>query len=148
MRVLSAEDFASAATRTFSLKQYHRYPSNHLAVVEKYSATDLIFVTRKPRLTDRDVLSLEELQELGFLEYSADQKFFDSYTSEFLAKSVSDKYEFLLLFLETESPLRAQLQAESPTPSFPVDYFPREFTVVDACLTNARFIWMERHFYL
>jgi hypothetical protein len=28
------------------------------------------------------------------------------------------------------------------------DYFPRAFTVTDACVTNAKRIWMGKHFYL
>lgn len=30
----------------------------------------------------------------------------------------------------------------------PPDYFPRTFTVTDACITNASLIWLGKHFYL
>jgi hypothetical protein len=32
--------------------------------------------------------------------------------------------------------------------TLPVDYFPRAFTITDACVTNADFVWFHKHFYL
>jgi hypothetical protein len=30
----------------------------------------------------------------------------------------------------------------------PLDYLPQEFTIKDACMTNAGFIWFHKHFYM
>jgi hypothetical protein len=30
----------------------------------------------------------------------------------------------------------------------PDDYFPRQFTVKDACVTNSGFVWISKHFYI
>ena len=39
-------------------------------------------------------------------------------------------------------------QTRVPRVSLLPDYFPRVFTVTDACVTNAKRIWLGKHFYL
>jgi hypothetical protein len=60
----------------------------------------------------------------------------------------------LKLYLEDDLPERgrtwwiAAYEQTRRMPSLPEGYFPRTFTVLDACVTNAPGIWLAKHFYL
>jgi hypothetical protein len=101
---------------------------------------------------------LELMRELGFL-VSAEE------LAE-LAEALGDGGEFcfeqliadldarscvLKLFLQDEIAFDARIARFKATALqlvLPVDYFPRELVVIDACVTNARFVWFNKHFYL
>jgi hypothetical protein len=44
--------------------------------------------------------------------------------------------------------LRQQITQKPVVLALPDGYFPRDLTVIDACITNADFIWAAKHFYL
>lgn len=60
----------------------------------------------------------------------------------------------LKLFLEDNVPAELRLPllrdaiANNRPLVLPAAYFPRELAVTDACVTNARFIWFNDHFYM
>jgi hypothetical protein len=62
---------------------------------------------------------------------------------EELVRDLDAPHAFLKLFVEVEGgvDMRARI-------NLPPGYFPRAFTVVDACVTNASFIWFAKHFCL
>jgi hypothetical protein len=62
-----------------------------------------------------------------------------------LNDDIERKETVIRLFLEAESikGIGRHLIGELPP-----DYLPRDFTVTDACATNAGFVWFHKHFYL
>jgi hypothetical protein len=85
------------------------------------------------------------LRELGFLrgrEVGPQQSVCDDpICLEMLQEDIDEGQVYLKLFLEGGPPE----QRELPIPD---GYLPRPFRIVDACVANARSVWLWKHFYL
>jgi hypothetical protein len=55
---------------------------------------------------------------------------------------------YLKLFLETREKLQPEQASRQLRDGLPTGFWPHGFVVYDACLTNARSIWLAKHFYL
>lgn len=83
-----------------------------------------------------------------------DPFFEDPTCLEELADDLKEGVCVLKLFLEdgfTWETRMAQAKAGSSKAilgRLPADYFPRQMKVVDACVTNAAFVWFHTHFYM
>lgn len=60
-----------------------------------------------------------------------------------------DRRECLLkVFLTSTPPGHEPMQRVARRPALRAGFFPRDFVVADACVTNARSIWLAKHLYL
>lgn len=110
----------------------------------KYELLDLSFHSEtKFDLQDRGGVSL--LKELYFVGAERDPEE-DDWCLEALEESIDDGQNLVKLFLRPESP--ANTDPNQRGGNLPAGYLPRLFLVEDACLTNANYVWMNKHFYL
>lgn len=87
-------------------------------------------------------------------EFDSGENFADALALTYLEDIVEEtttNSSYLLLFLRTKLP---RLDAKESLKryfqymkSFPNDFFPREFIVEDAALSNTRMAWISKHFY-
>jgi hypothetical protein len=70
---------------------------------------------------------------------------------EDIAEELAAKQVYCKAFLETEHPMGEEAIKTffqyKQGDAFPDDYFPRQFVVKDAALSNTSHIWMFKHFY-
>jgi hypothetical protein len=92
------------------------------------------------------ILPPEDRADFADMFGDDDQLFFERLIEDLDAQSC-----VLKLFLEDGIGFEARMErikATSPLLTLPSDYFPRELTVTDACVTNSGFVWFTKHFYL
>lgn len=140
--------------------------------IAKYGILDLEFQVPNPILEANYQNGISLLGELGFVnqpeqypnihQIDLDFAFLadladDPFCLIELAQDISKNQTFLKLFLTGQPVLEArnleQMSAQTARRFFdnltlPSDYFPQTFRVVDACFTNASFVWFHKHFYL
>lgn len=133
-------------------------------LMAKYGALDLTFAS-PPVLIDADTITWDALQKLGLAERTG------VLTEEFqwVEQSLKDDVCFLRVFLTWVPPSvamdfrdkQARIEITKGVPlhlahDAALDHladtiaqrFPLTVAIDDACLTNAKFIWVEAHFYL
>jgi hypothetical protein len=102
---------------------------------------------------------LELLKQLGFLvspeELAELTEAFGgdggAFCFEQLIADLDTRSCVLKLFLQDEIEFDTRNARNKPTRprlNLPDNYFPRELVVIDACVTNAGFVWFHKHFYL
>jgi len=134
--------------------------------VLKYGLLDLAFVVEGFTWADQDTASVALLDDLGFVPDRSEvsERDTDPRSVTSLVRDMDDGRAYLLLFLEEHRApgydrdyhmkLRALQEAGPQAPEHELtdrliaQHFPNEFAVTDACITNARFAWMHKHFYM
>lgn len=138
----------------------------------KYGLLDLEFRVSNAALTDNDGQGIPLLKTLGFVLNSEQAKALAEETKWFdeladdptclreLTNDLTKDTTLLKLFLEGEPavdklhgklPLEAKVKEMLELLAHPdrlSSYFPQHFTITDACLTNAGYVWFHKHFYL
>lgn len=131
-------------------------PENLYGPIAKYGILDVRFTAPPALLNTVTETGLPLLCELGFIHNDAQQHIEElegnlPYGIEELRDGIAAKETHLMLFLRSSSlnmknksivEIRARLR--DPT----LIRFPIIFTVVDACATNASYVWVEKHFYM
>ncbi|SRR5579884_3310892 len=116
--------------------------------VAKYGILDLEFSAPPEALAGEMCSGVTLLRELGFLPgggVGPSHRVCDDPTClEMLHDDLEGGRVWLLLSLEGGRPGPV---VQVP-PRVPAGYLPQPFRVADACLTNARGVWLWKHFYL
>jgi hypothetical protein len=123
--------------------------------VAKYGILDLRFTAPGDMLAGDALTGVPQLRQLGFLpggEAGPLHRVCDDPTClEILQEDLDEGRTWLLLFLEGGEP-GDDSRVTGPDGRFsfrvPTGYLPRPFKVIDACVTNARSVWLWKHFYL
>jgi hypothetical protein len=135
-----------------------------LLTIVKYGLLDLTFDTTGGLLDESDRPRLSILSEFGFVGSAEENdevcEFFgnDPTCLESLREDLKAERTTLRLFLE-EEPRRDLAKhmvrlaengglTEDFINAFLVSYFPKDFVIADACMTNAPFIWFHKHFWM
>ncbi|HTB72740.1 MAG TPA: hypothetical protein VK762_05835 [Polyangiaceae bacterium] len=125
--------------------------NNFRASIAKYDLIDVRFGTSPAALEHADTRTgLAALRELGFLESPQDGEDGGS-CLEMLAEDINDGICQIKLFLQAETPRNVRdpvVRRQMIKLKLPKDYFPRNFILGDACVTNANGIWLEKHLWL
>jgi hypothetical protein len=125
--------------------------NNFGASVAKYDLIDVRFGTSPAALEHADTrIGLAALRELQFLESPQGGEDVGS-CLEILVKEVTDGFCQIKLFLEAETPRNSRnpvVRRQMIKLQLPENYFPRNFILCDACVTNANSIWLEKHLWL
>ena len=104
-------------------------PSPSLGAVAKYGLLDLEFPSQRawslPRMTIRDLAALD-----------------------LLTSQENPDVGIEALMLDAQDDTRDVTTKLKQMRGLPSDYFPRQFRVRDACVTNGPTIWLGKHFYL
>lgn len=131
--------------------------------IAKYGILDLEFLVPNTTLESDYQLGIALLRELGFdvkreqTKGTGDSLTDDPFCLPELAEDIAKKQTLLKLFLESDSIVPKYVSARMSYEAIrelldnltlPAEYFPQEFVITDACLTNAGFIWFHKHFYL
>lgn len=107
-------------------------------MIAKYSIIDLEFEVHHPLLNAEDRLTVPDLQDLGFTR--------EDWCLASLEDSISLSSEIVKLMLgaggETADLVDRKLGC------LKTGYFPRVFTVIDCCCTNASSVWIQKYVYL
>lgn len=85
----------------------------------------------------------EITREMRELAADTNEDFNDPTCLQNLNEALETKQTFLRLFLQTDHKAQGRERLGLLLPGF----FPREFTVKDACVTNSDFVWFHKHFY-
>jgi hypothetical protein len=125
--------------------------------LKKYRLLDLSFDTVCP-LPEADSIDAHFLKNVGYLSDTEDLKdgpilpgCDDAGLLEELIDAINRKAWMVKVFLEDREHETAIEQHRVPGPAETFDlesYFPREFSVKDACLTNCDTVWLFKHFWL
>src|SRR5262249_12010446 len=120
--------------------------------VAKYGILDLSFTAPGDMLAGKVSNGVPVLRELGYLPGSAEgpqSRVYDDQTGlEVLKEYLAEGRTWLRLFLEGGKPGNELEPDGAFSIRVPAGYLPRQFRVVDACVTNARCVWLWKHFYL
>lgn len=129
----------------------------------KYDILDLHFSVNDFHWAPADSGGVPLLEKLGFVAEPGDDEDDDPTCLATLDRDIQKDEPVFLLFLEIGDPnwlerqrrneeARRTWDAMDPTSEefrqFLERYFPLEIVVADACIANARFLWMHKHFYL
>lgn len=123
--------------------------------IAKYGILDLRFAA-PPRMFNRDMdAGIPLLRRLGFINSDAQgtsgELGSDSICLEELRDGIAENETHLLLFLESTNPKVSEMSVMDRMARIrdPLSInFPIVFKVVDACVSNSSFVWMNKHFYL
>lgn len=136
------------------------------AAVGKYGLLDLSYTVDVEQLEwesrggrglleeRRYVLNATDLQELDAERTAEDEEFDREFYVDSLERVVEDARKnknFVKLFLrssEAEGRLERKRSLRFVKEGLPSDWWPLEFQVTDACVTNADSAWFFKHFYL
>lgn len=93
--------------------------------------------------------SEEDIDELEYKELSEFWGDDPTFLSE-LAEDVSKNMTVCRMLLDSIHPREwdKNNRVMAMTASLPSAYFPQVFFIKDACITNAKFVWFHKHFYL
>jgi hypothetical protein len=129
-------------------------PGIREAAVCKYGILDLRFtapdcvLAHPPTSPTGDRTGFPLLRELGYLpggEVGPQERLCDDPVClEMLRDNLDQGQTWLMIYLEGGRPdegARVGLR-------LPQGYLPRPFRIIDACVTNARGVWLWKHFYL
>lgn len=128
--------------------------------IAKYGLLDLTFHAPNNILENDYQNGISLLKDLRLVSHTKEIKdeseedkqitkaLFDS-SNEFkqMLKDIAENKNFLLLFLQTEPFRTTKERFKYTINSLPEGYFPREFIIEDAALTNLRIAWLWKHFY-
>ena len=115
----------------------------NLGAVAKYALLDLEFPVRSTIAKDLPRLSIGALREMEVLEKSSSEGL------EVLWEEVtSGDYVFKLMLDAANDERSIEQRLRDTTRGLPKGYFPRDFEVRDACITNGPCLWLAKHFYL
>lgn len=118
--------------------------------VAKYGLLDLCFSIDNPGLSSGSLCGLSTLRNLGFLEKPTegdDREGLDFLRNDLLGEIRESRY-YLKVFLKADYDVEESERMRRARKGMPRNFWPREFVVVDACITNARLIWINKHFYV
>lgn len=118
--------------------------------IAKYGIIDAEFSISNRHLVNCPVIERNTFRELGFVLSPEDKEYVtknplpngdeDVGLLDFLAEDIEKNEAIIKLFLRCDRPnLYLKL---------PKDFFPREFTIQDAYMTNSGYVWLNKHFYL
>jgi hypothetical protein len=118
----------------------------------KYAMLDLRFVLQE-EIVETDFMSGKEALDYLHLGEPDAKNGFARTVLEEIEQDLAQKRWYVLLLLKTEphaeiDPTNQLGQMSIFLKPFPEDYYPREFIVEDACLTNTSYAWFFRHFYV
>ncbi|MEM7624515.1 MAG: hypothetical protein AAF333_02685 [Planctomycetota bacterium] len=125
--------------------------------IAKYGILDLSFRLPHKSLDENYVSGVPLLRELGFDGSGINDEDWEGYGDEKyawfeeLAKDIADESAFLRLFMRCSDPSVASgsvTEMMGRLRDFSSTKFPLTFIIVDACITNSTFVWMNKHFYL
>jgi hypothetical protein len=140
----------------------------NLPAIAKYGILDLEFTVSESVLTSNCQSGIGLLKETGLVcarktppgtkgaGITSEPLTGDTGILEELAEDIAKGQTLCKLFLKAEParmmPDLEQMSRQARREFFtdltlPADYFPREFAVIDACLTNTGFVWFVKHFY-
>ncbi|MEZ6123760.1 MAG: hypothetical protein R3C49_11360 [Planctomycetaceae bacterium] len=124
--------------------------------IAKYGLLDLRFKAPSTMLDSESAGGVPLLRELGFvtgdMQKSADDPGGSAGSCiEELGEDIAKNTTHLLLLLKSFNPDVTEMSitdrlARMKKPS--IIEFPITFSVVDACVSNSLFVWMNKHFYL
>jgi hypothetical protein len=117
--------------------------------IAKYGLLDLRYQVEIPVSRPQAVHGLTALRELGFLEKaSEDEAEDDLLFLKDMLEETGTGHLFLKVFLETEYDIEKAKRLRRLYEGMPSSFWPREFIVGDACITNAASVWINKHFYV
>lgn len=118
--------------------------------IAKYGIIDAEFSISNRHLANCPLIDRNTFRELGFVLSLEDKEYVtknplpngdeDFGLLDFLAEDIEKNEAIIKLFLRCDAP---NLSLKLPT-----NFFPQEFTVQDACMTNSGYVWFNKHFYL
>lgn len=124
--------------------------------IAKYGILDLRFNAPNTMLDADADAGVSLLRELQFIDSGMEDLIEElggdaSYCLEELRDGIAENKTHLKLFLESSNPNVSEMSmmhrmARMRDPSL-ID-FPITFAVVDACVSNSSFVWMNKHFYM
>ena len=124
--------------------------------IAKYGLLDLRFNAPQAKLDATSPAGVPILRELGFVDGGMDKLAEElggdsGGCIEELSEGIAENKAHLLLYLESSEPNVSELSmidrmARVRDPAT-ID-FPIAFTVIDACVSNSSFVWINKHFYL
>jgi hypothetical protein len=86
---------------------------------------------------------------LEYLNFKPDETPSNDGLAYTVLESLADELQlgltWLKLFLRADPPPR--LETGHSSQELPADYFPKTFTIEDACLSNSSYVWFWKHFY-
>lgn len=141
--------------------------NNTAGSIAKYGIIDLTFNVQAIDWDRRDAPGIPLLLELGFVispsEIPDDEKLTidpdeDPTCLEALRKEINENQNVLRVFIEERprrdlqkhmtSMMSSRESTDKVKDTFLSGYFPKEFVVKDACLTNSAFVWFHKHFWM
>ncbi len=134
--------------------RFHR-PELHYrqGAVAKYGLLDLEYRLTPDELTTNYRCGISLLKELGLIAHNDRDELLDEDEKadafEFFKMSCEEldlQQVFFKLFLTT--PKEWEYTIQSNDEEISRTYWPREFTIKDACVTNLPSVWFARHFYM
>lgn len=118
--------------------------------IAKYGIIDAEFSISDRHFVNCPLIDRNTFRELGFVLSPEDKEYItqnhlpngdeDFGLLDFLADDAEKNEAIIKLFLRCDAP-KLSLK-------LPKDFFPREFIVEDACMTNSGYVWFNKHFYL
>lgn len=124
--------------------------------IAKIGILDLRFTSPSTTLASDAPGGVPLLRELGFVgrdwqELTEEIGDDSAFCLEELRDGIAENATHLMLFLQASNPKESEMSttdrmARIRDPS--IIKFPINFTVVDACVSNSSFVWMNKHFYM
>ncbi len=139
------------------------------AILGKYKMLDVAFPLQEPELSPSDTVGRQGLVELGYMEEheaatnEKTEKDDDYFLRDLIQQTQQGKewLKFVLDVWPLRDACREYMNAIRPNGQnadsdeawgklmIQVDQlFPGQFRIRDACITNARYIWFHKHFYM
>jgi hypothetical protein len=140
----SIRDVLGTVASSFELGSPVNPDARFEGMIAKYGILDLEFHSLQPNLGRQDRGGVALLKELCFVHEDRTEENLEEedWCLELLEESISER-QIVKLFLRCDLDLhgnpRDVLQHSAP---------PCTFVVTDACLTNADYVWFNKHFYL
>lgn len=129
----------------------------YVGSIAKYGILNLTFTVKTSVVLDDGMYGIELLQRLGFLPADEEREAECIAGSEILGsldclkemdEDIVKGIVFLKLFLEEEGKTKRSVQEAFRLINTPSKIcFPKTFRIIDACMTNSDFVWINKHFY-
>lgn len=123
--------------------------------IAKYGLLDMQFTAPSTMLDADSKRGVPLLRELGFIDENAENLIEEldddpAYCLEELRHGIAENKTYLLLFLKSSNQNVAKMSIRDQIACCDDQakiIFPIVFTVVDACVTNSSFVWINKHFF-
>ena len=154
VRVVSAEsahgDVIAGLAEHLARSVTTRKPPLHYLVgaIAKYGILDLTYGTTSPsEQIPRPGIGILRQMSLRDDASAGQETLGDELFLEDMVRECEGPQLYLKLFMHVD-PSPSAPRASALSHRLPPDFWPATFVVDDACLTNARSIWLMKHFYL